>query len=91
MPQSRVKFSLKTVQYLQKWLEGHKDNPYPSPSEKKVLCAQAKVSERQLNVWFTNARKRRMSPINAWLSDLSGEDGASQKDTLLAARGRLRR
>ena len=43
---------------LSAWLMTHIGHPYPSEAQKDTIQAQAHISRKQLNNWFTNARKR---------------------------------
>ncbi|KAF9367632.1 Homeobox protein pknox1 [Podila verticillata] len=45
---------------LLKWINGHKSHPFPTKEEKVELCRQASITERQLNNWFTNYRRRHL-------------------------------
>ena len=40
------------------WMEEHKENPYPSESQKRLLTQKCDMTKKQLCNWFTNARKR---------------------------------
>lgn len=52
----RIEVSSKEI--LMDWLDSHRENPYPSVEEKKILCSQTGLSLNQLNNWFINARRR---------------------------------
>ena len=43
---------------LKEWVDDHIDDPYPSVAEKQQLAAEANLSIKQVNDWFTNYRKR---------------------------------
>lgn len=49
---------------LQQWLfdEEHFDFPYPTDEEKNHLAEVAEIPKKQINTWFTNARKRIWAP-----------------------------
>ena len=44
---------------LEEWFEKNKDNPYPSPEEKKDLAIEGNMDLKQVEHWFTNHRKRK--------------------------------
>ncbi len=50
-------FSKRQVSQLKEWLHVHMDNPYPSHHDKDLLCRETGLSRRQIQNWFTNARK----------------------------------
>ncbi|KAF2756170.1 hypothetical protein EJ05DRAFT_92287 [Pseudovirgaria hyperparasitica] len=79
----RANFSLKSVGVLQSWLDTHHDAPYPTADEKLELSAQSGLSIKQIQTWFTNARRRKLSTMERWLS--SSEEGASEDDIQHAA------
>jgi hypothetical protein len=45
---------------LKTWIDTHVKNPYPTKMEKAELCMKASITERQLNTWFTNYRRRHL-------------------------------
>ena len=51
-------FPKSTVDYLNKWLEEHKSNPFPSNEEKLVIMASTGLNKRQLSDWLAKARKK---------------------------------
>ena len=56
-----LKFSLFpkiTVDYLNKWLAQHSENPYPSIDEKEKIMADTGLSKRQIGDWMSRARKK---------------------------------
>eukprot|EP00300_Choanocystis_sp_HF-7_P024288 c25709_g1_i1.p1 GENE.c25709_g1_i1~~c25709_g1_i1.p1 ORF type:complete len:379 (-),score=62.48 c25709_g1_i1:48-1055(-) len=50
---------------LKSWLFAHRDNPYPTQSEKDELAEASGKSIRQINNWFINARRRLLVRIAA--------------------------
>ncbi|PJF18225.1 putative HD-1 (homeodomain) [Paramicrosporidium saccamoebae] len=40
------------------WLEEHKDHPFPTGDEKKILMEKTGLDLKQLDNWFINARRR---------------------------------
>src|SRR5688572_10331784 len=44
--------------FLYHWAEMHEDYPYPTDEERKFLHRQTKLTERQIQNWFGNYRKR---------------------------------
>ena len=75
-----VKLPLSALQKLQAWLDANQHDPYPSAEVKKQLAQECGITEKQVATWFTNARARRLSPVEAWLSSTSEEDTASESD-----------
>ncbi|KAF9916428.1 Homeobox protein pknox2 [Lobosporangium transversale] len=47
---------------LKNWIDQHSSHPFPNKKEKAELCSQASITERQLNNWFTNYRRRHLQP-----------------------------
>ncbi|KAG0325673.1 Homeobox protein tgif1 [Dissophora globulifera] len=43
---------------LKGWVDNHSSHPFPTKKEKAELCSKAIITERQLNNWFTNYRRR---------------------------------
>lgn len=50
-------FTKRQVSILKNWLHRHIDNPYPSHKDKEALCRESGLSRKQIQNWFTNARK----------------------------------
>lgn len=50
-------FPKRAVHLLKQWLNDHLDNPYPSYKEKETLSKESGLTKRQIQNWFTNARK----------------------------------
>ena len=50
-------FPKKSVGILKNWLNNQIDNPYPTYKEKDLLSRESGLSKRQIQNWFTNARK----------------------------------
>ncbi|CAI2384795.1 unnamed protein product [Moneuplotes crassus] len=57
---SRTHYTTEMLETLNKWIEDHPDYPYPNSIEFKTLSVETGLSERQVRVWFTNTRKRRL-------------------------------
>ncbi|KAF2104610.1 hypothetical protein NA57DRAFT_51429 [Rhizodiscina lignyota] len=49
------------VRILKKWVEEHKENPYPTEEEKSHFCRETGLSTQQINNWFINARRRNLT------------------------------
>ena len=84
----RSRLPLKAVIALDDWFSAHKDKPYPSEVEKSQLMLITGLSRHQINNWFMNTRKRRgnqQDPLDAWLSDSSESEAASEEDIAKAA------
>eukprot|EP00347_Sterkiella_histriomuscorum_P019131 403342829 len=56
-------FAKRSVNILKNWLNQHLDNPYPTHKEKDLLSQESGLSKRQIQNWFTNARKRIWQPM----------------------------
>eukprot|EP01016_Furgasonia_blochmanni_P056941 TRINITY_DN9801_c0_g1_i2.p1 TRINITY_DN9801_c0_g1~~TRINITY_DN9801_c0_g1_i2.p1 ORF type:complete len:562 (+),score=74.56 TRINITY_DN9801_c0_g1_i2:350-2035(+) len=54
----RKKLPPQSKDILKNWFSTNIDNPYPSPEVKEELCKLTNLTMRQLQNWFTNARKR---------------------------------
>lgn len=50
-------FPKRAVAVLKSWLHDHLDNPYPTHKEKELLSKESGLTKRQIQNWFTNARK----------------------------------
>lgn len=50
--------STRNREILNKWLEDHKENPYPTLEDKQKLVEETGLSIRQVKDWFINARRR---------------------------------
>ncbi|KAI8840093.1 homeobox KN domain-containing protein [Chytriomyces cf. hyalinus JEL632] len=57
---SRANFNQAVLEILTGWLEDHKEDPYPSVEQKKMLADQCGLNMKQVNNWFINARRRRL-------------------------------
>lgn len=51
----------KSVDILTAWLTHHSHHPYPSPDEKIQLSCDTGLSEKQVDTWFANARRRKIA------------------------------
>ncbi|CAI2374881.1 unnamed protein product [Moneuplotes crassus] len=56
----RPNFSSEIVKLLTKWVRDHPEYPYPNTKEFEILRDRTGLSEKQLRVWFTNTRKRKL-------------------------------
>ncbi|KAF9922260.1 hypothetical protein FBU30_007668 [Linnemannia zychae] len=45
---------------LKNWINHNSLHPFPTKKEKLELCEKASISEKQLNNWFTNYRRRHL-------------------------------
>lgn len=61
---SQKHFSGKVIELLYGWFTSHVDNPYPTEQEKKELRKVCGLTRKQLDVWFTNARRRYLDTGN---------------------------
>ena len=60
-PEKRSKycpFPKSTTDYLHDWLINHTDYPFPNADEKEAMAAKTGLNRKQLNDWFTKARKK---------------------------------
>ena len=48
-----------TVKALQQWYSDNKENPYPTPEEKKRLALDNDIKVSQVTIWFANSRMRK--------------------------------
>ncbi|OLL22255.1 Homeobox protein knotted-1-like 7 [Neolecta irregularis DAH-3] len=55
---SSSKYSANSTRILKNWFLQHVEHPYPTENEKFELCRQTGLRLNQLNMWFTNARRR---------------------------------
>lgn len=74
----RSKFSLHSISILETWLRANEHNPYPSRDARKALAKSSGLSEYQVSTWFTNNRKRRLNPIEDWLSSSSEDESVTE-------------
>ena len=74
----RSKFSLHSISILETWLRTNEHNPYPSRDARKALAKSSGLSEHQVSTWFTNNRKRRLNPIEDWLSSSSEDESVTE-------------
>lgn len=54
-------FSKRQVGILRNWLQGNLESPYLSMRDYDKLSRQSGLSAKQIQIWFTNARKVRTS------------------------------
>ncbi|KAK2710811.1 homeobox protein unc-62-like isoform X2 [Artemia franciscana] len=68
---------------LKEWIWQHKDRPYPTEEEKRMLAERGNITVHQINNWFINARRRILQPhISGRLRDTQlckGESVTKQK------------
>ncbi|KAL9108749.1 MAG: hypothetical protein Q9227_006545 [Pyrenula ochraceoflavens] len=77
-PRSR-RFTSQQKQSLKTWFLQNTQNPYPSTNDKTLLAEQTGLTTRQVEVWFSNARKRRRK--------LDVESGISSPGNVSASHG----
>ena len=58
----KPKFSEYNVRVLRDWYETHTNNPYPSSSEKHLMCQLTGLTKYQVSRWFCNVRTRKPPP-----------------------------
>ncbi|KAM0696153.1 hypothetical protein Q7P36_004636 [Cladosporium allicinum] len=54
-----IRLSRVATDALTAWIEANQAHPYPNDSDKASLQAETRLSHRQINNWFANARRRR--------------------------------
>ena len=59
----RVCLSKRNTQILREWLLEHADNPFPTDSEKDILCLRTGLTLPKLNMWFINSRRRILAQL----------------------------
>ena len=59
----RVRLSQQNTQILREWLLEHADNPFPTDSEKDMLCLRTGLTLSKLTTWFVNSRRRILAPL----------------------------
>jgi hypothetical protein len=58
MEKRRKTLDFEATAILTTWLNEHTNNPYPSKEEKTALALRSGLSDKQINMWFSNARRR---------------------------------
>lgn len=58
--QARRELKVHYTSVLKNWIDHHTSHPFPTKEEKIELCKKASITERQLNNWFTNYRRRHL-------------------------------
>ena len=61
---SRTVFSAESIRVLKEWLLQHVDDPYPNIVEKQELASRSGLTNRQINHWFINGRRRILSRLD---------------------------
>ena len=56
-------FNKRQVHLLKTWLKEHLDSPYPSHNDKVHLQRISGLNRKQIQIWFTNARKVRVTSL----------------------------
>lgn len=59
----RVRLSQRNTNILRVWLLEHADNPFPTDSEKDMLCLRTGLTLSKLTTWFVNSRRRILGPL----------------------------
>lgn len=55
---TEVSTTKESTKILQNWLKLHRNNPYPSKTEKVMLAYSTRMTITQISNWFGNARRR---------------------------------
>ena len=58
-----ARLSQRSTQILREWLLDHADNPFPTDSEKDMLCLRTGLTLSKLTTWFVNSRRRILAPL----------------------------
>lgn len=58
-----ARLSQRNTQILREWLLEHADNPFPTDSEKDMLCLRTGLTLSKLTTWFVNSRRRILAPL----------------------------
>ena len=58
-----ARLSQRNTQILREWLLDHADNPFPTDSEKDMLCLRTGLTLSKLTTWFVNSRRRILAPL----------------------------
>eukprot|EP00345_Euplotes_harpa_P012558 CAMPEP_0168341750 /NCGR_PEP_ID=MMETSP0213-20121227/14914_1 /TAXON_ID=151035 /ORGANISM="Euplotes harpa, Strain FSP1.4" /LENGTH=176 /DNA_ID=CAMNT_0008348375 /DNA_START=233 /DNA_END=763 /DNA_ORIENTATION=+ len=66
----RSKISKEAARVLSKWICAHKEYPYPLEDEFEELSAETGLPERQIRIWMTNYRNRKLPPSVSCLSKI---------------------
>jgi len=53
-------FKSETISILNQWMMNHLSYPYPNKTDCEQLSALTDLSHKQIRVWCTNTRKRRL-------------------------------
>lgn len=61
--QGKNRFSTKALIILKSWFEAHRSHPYPTETDKKLLCEERGIGHDQLKQWLINARRRPFKPV----------------------------
>ena len=76
-----TRFTSQQIHVLKIWLRQNAHSPYPSAAEKERLALQTKLTTRQIEVWFSNARKRNQSLVTDVHMPASGDPSFSHGQT----------
>lgn len=60
----RHTFSESQTHILNSFLSSRIENPYPTEEEKTMLEKETQLTRKQIDSWFTNARKRKVSKLS---------------------------
>mmetsp|Transcript_39058 Transcript_39058/g.44684 ORF Transcript_39058/g.44684 Transcript_39058/m.44684 type:complete len:150 (+) Transcript_39058:16-465(+) len=66
----RTKISKAVAKLLYEWISSHEDYPYPSSNDLELLKQSTQLTEKQIRIWFTNYRNRKLSPTTSCLSKI---------------------
>mmetsp|Transcript_11623 Transcript_11623/g.13143 ORF Transcript_11623/g.13143 Transcript_11623/m.13143 type:complete len:164 (-) Transcript_11623:22-513(-) len=54
-------FANESLEVLEKWIESHKDFPYPTNEDLEYLSSITGLRTKQIRIWCTNTRKRKLN------------------------------
>ncbi|RLN02995.1 hypothetical protein BBJ28_00010036 [Nothophytophthora sp. Chile5] len=58
----RSRLTKQSNEFMIGWFLAHKDNPYPSATERTEIAEKTGLAEQQVRNWFANMRKRHWKP-----------------------------
>jgi len=60
---TKDKLPKKSTRFLKRWLMQNINNPYPDSAAKEHMIKTSGLTRKQIQDWFTNARKRYLEPM----------------------------
>jgi hypothetical protein len=75
----RPRHDPKAIKILRAWLKEHIDNPYPTPEKKNDFAQSTGLSLKQIDNWFTNARRRGLPLQEEDLDNYAPEESSKRR------------